>query len=66
MMHSGIAIVDVPSLTILGTLATDGFVACGMIKPSANADHAVVAASGGGGHSEKMRAAFPMRALLFR
>jgi len=50
MMPSGIAIIDVPSMTILGTLATDGFVACGMIKPSANADHAVVAASGGGGH----------------
>lgn len=50
MMPSGIAIVDVPSMTILGTLATDGFVACGMIKPSASADHAVVAASGSGGH----------------
>jgi len=50
MMPSGIAIVDVPSMTILGTLATDGFVACGMIKPSADADHAVVAAAGSGGH----------------
>jgi len=50
MLPSGIAIVDVPSLTILGTLATDGFVACGMIKPSEDADHAVVASSGGGGH----------------
>lgn len=50
MMPSGIAIVDVPSMTILGTIATDGFVACGMIKPSANADHAVIAASGSGGH----------------
>ena len=50
MIPSGIAIVDVPSMTILGTLATDGFVACGMIKPSEDADHAVVAASGGGGH----------------
>ena len=50
MMPSGIAIVDVPSMTILGTLATDGFVACGMIKPSADADHAVVAAGGNGGH----------------
>jgi DNA-binding beta-propeller fold protein YncE len=50
MMPSGIAIVDVPSLSILGTLATDGFVACGMIKPSADADHAVVAAGGSGGH----------------
>jgi len=50
MMPSGIAIIDVPSMTILGTLATDGFVACGMIKPSADADHAVVAAGGSGGH----------------
>jgi DNA-binding beta-propeller fold protein YncE len=50
MMPSGIAIVDVPSMTILGTLSTDGFVACGMIKPSADADHAVVAAGGSGGH----------------
>ncbi len=49
-LPNGIVIVDVPSLTILGTLATDGFVACGMIKPSEDADHAVVAASGGGGH----------------
>lgn len=50
MMPSGIAVVDVPSLTILNTLATDGFVACGMIKPSDNADHAVVASNGSGGH----------------
>jgi len=50
MLPSGIAIVDVPSMTILGTLATDGFVACGMIKPSANADHAVIASAGSGGH----------------
>jgi DNA-binding beta-propeller fold protein YncE len=50
MMPSGIAIVDVPSMTILGTLATDGFVACGMIKPDDSADHAVVASGGSGGH----------------
>jgi hypothetical protein len=50
MMPSGIAIVDVPSMSILGALATDGFVACGMIKPSASADSAVVGASGSGGH----------------
>jgi len=30
----GIVIVDVPSMKILGTLPTDGFVACGMIKPN--------------------------------
>lgn len=50
MMPSGIAIVDVPSMTILGTLATDGFIACGMIKPRADADHAVIASGGSGGH----------------
>ena len=49
-MMDGIVIVDVPSMTILRTLPTDGFVACGMIKPSADADHAVVAAGGHGGH----------------
>ena len=50
LMPSGIAIVDVPSMTILGTLPTDGFIACGMIKPSDSADHAVIASSGSGGH----------------
>jgi DNA-binding beta-propeller fold protein YncE len=50
MMPSGIAVVDVPSMTILNTLPTDGFIACGMIKPDEDADHAVIAASGGGGH----------------
>ncbi len=49
-MMDGIVIVDVASMKILGTLPTDGFVACGMIKPSADADHAVVAAGGHGGH----------------
>jgi DNA-binding beta-propeller fold protein YncE len=46
---SGIAIVDVPTMTIIGSLDTDGFVACGMIK-SADGSHASVAASGSGGH----------------
>ncbi len=46
---SGIAIVDVPTMTHLGTLDTDGFVACGMIK-SKRGRIATVAASGGGGH----------------
>jgi DNA-binding beta-propeller fold protein YncE len=49
-MMNGIVVVDVPSMKILRTLPTDGFVACGMIKPSADADHAVVAAGGHGGH----------------
>lgn len=45
---SGIAIVDVPTMTYLGQIATDGFIACGMIKQ--DADHVVIASSGGGGH----------------
>src|SRR2546428_11820563 len=49
-MMDGIVNVGVPWMTIRGTLPTDGFVACGMIKPNPRADHAVVAASGGGGH----------------
>jgi DNA-binding beta-propeller fold protein YncE len=49
MLPDGIAIVDVPSMTIIGTLATDGFVACGMIK-SKKGGLVTVASSGGGGH----------------
>jgi hypothetical protein len=45
---SGIAVVDVPTMTYLSEIPTDGFVACGMIKR--DADHVVVASSGGGGH----------------
>ena len=37
-MNDGLVIVDVPSMTIVGTLPTDGFIACGMIKPSPHAD----------------------------
>jgi hypothetical protein len=46
---SGIAIVDVPTMTLLGTLETDGFVACGMIK-SRDGRTVTIASSGGGGH----------------
>jgi hypothetical protein len=46
---SGIAIVDVPTMTHVGTLDTDGFVACGMIK-SKRGRIVTVASSGGGGH----------------
>jgi hypothetical protein len=46
---SGIAIVDVPTMTHIGTFATDGFVACGMIK-SKRGRIVTVASSGGGGH----------------
>jgi DNA-binding beta-propeller fold protein YncE len=46
---SGIAIVDVPTMTHIGTFDTDGFVACGMIK-SKRGRTVTVASSGGGGH----------------
>jgi sugar lactone lactonase YvrE len=46
---SGIAIVDVPTMAHIGTLDTDGFVACGMIK-SKRGRIVTVASSGGGGH----------------
>jgi hypothetical protein len=46
---NGIAIVDVPTMTLLGTLPTDGFVACGMIK-SKKGRIVTVASSGSGGH----------------
>lgn len=49
LMPSGIAIVDVPSLTLLGKLETDGFIACGMIK-AADGQSVVIASSGSGGH----------------
>lgn len=45
---SGLAIVDVTTMTYVGQIATDGFIACGMIKQ--DADHVVIASSGGGGH----------------
>lgn len=45
---SGIAVVDVPALTYVRSIPTDGFIACGMIK--LDADHVVIAASGSGGH----------------
>ena len=46
---SGIAIVDVSTMELRGTLETDGFVACGMIK-SKRGRIVTVASSGGGGH----------------
>jgi hypothetical protein len=46
---SGIAIVDVPTMQLIDTLKTDGFVACGMIK-SKRGRTVTVASSGGGGH----------------
>jgi hypothetical protein len=52
MLPNGIAIVDVPPagpMTLVGTLPTDGFVACGLIK-SKRGRMVTVASSGGGGH----------------
>ena len=45
---SGIAVVDVSTMTYLSEMPTDGFVACGMIKR--DADHVGIASSGSGGH----------------
>ncbi len=47
LLPSGIAIVDVPTLSVLGTLPTDGFVACGMIR-SHQGGTVFIASSGGG------------------
>jgi hypothetical protein len=49
LLPSGIAIVDVSTMTILGTLSTDGFIACGMIK--GHDGTTVFIASTGGGDS---------------
>ena len=49
LLPSGIAIVDVQTMTLLGTLPTDGFIACGMIK-SQDGQTIFIASSGGGGH----------------
>jgi len=49
LLPDGLAIVDIPTMTVMGELPTDGFVACGMIK-SPERDEVVLAASGGGGH----------------
>jgi len=47
LLPSGIAIVDVPTMAVLGTLATDGFIACGMIK-SHDGSTVFIASTGGG------------------
>lgn len=49
LLPDGIAIVDVPTMTRIGTLETDGFVACGMIR-SKKGRFITLASSGGGGH----------------
>jgi DNA-binding beta-propeller fold protein YncE len=45
---SGIAVVDVASMTLLSQIPTDGFIACGMIR--SDDDHVVIASAGSGGH----------------
>ncbi len=49
LLPSGIAVVDVPTMTLLGTIPTDGFIACGMIK-SHDGNTVFIASSGSGGH----------------
>jgi hypothetical protein len=49
LQPSGIAIIDVPSMSIIDVLPADGFIACGMIKPP-DGSSVVIASSGGGGH----------------
>ncbi len=47
LLPSGIAIVDVSTMTLLGTLPTDGFIACGMTK-SHDGQTVFIASTGGG------------------
>jgi DNA-binding beta-propeller fold protein YncE len=49
LQPSGLAIVDVPSMSIVDILPTDGFIACGMIK-APDGQQIVLASSGSGGH----------------
>jgi hypothetical protein len=49
LLPSGVAVVDVATMTLVKTLPTDGFVACGMVK-SHNGKSITLAAAGHGGH----------------
>lgn len=49
LLPSGIAVVDVATMSLVKTLATDGFVACGMVK-NHDGKTITLASSGGGGH----------------
>jgi hypothetical protein len=49
LQPNGLAIVDVPSMSLIDVLPTDGFIACGMIK-APDGQSVVLASSGGGGH----------------
>lgn len=46
---TGLAIVDVETMTIVDTLPVAGFIACGMVK-SGDGKSVIIASSGGGGH----------------
>jgi len=46
---TGLAIVDVPTMSIVEVLPVDGFIACGMIK-ARDGSSITLASSGGGGH----------------
>jgi DNA-binding beta-propeller fold protein YncE len=49
LLPSGLAIVDLDTMSVVRTFATDGFIACGMIK-SKDGKTVTIAASGSGGH----------------
>lgn len=49
LLPSGIAVVDVTTMTLVKLLPTDGFVACGMVK-NHDGKRITLASSGGGGH----------------
>ena len=53
---SGLAVVDVASMAIRNVLATDGFIACGMVK-ARDGGTITFAASGGGGHLYRLNIA---------
>jgi DNA-binding beta-propeller fold protein YncE len=54
LMPSGLAIVDVAGMTVRSVLATDGFIACGMVK-STDGRSITLASSGGGGHIYRLQ-----------
>ncbi len=49
LLPDGLAIVDVAAMTLVRTLPTDGFIACGMIK-SRDGKTVTIATNGTGGH----------------
>ena len=53
---SGLAIVDVATMTIRRVLTTDGFIACGMVR-ARDGGSITFAASGGGGHLYRLNMA---------